>query len=524
MLLNASALSTRVLILSLTGLILFLWLLVPGSSSTIKNTISITTSNHASAGTLAERQVDFWRSLLPVLESAAPNCPSPKRNGTTGAIGFDAANPPERPVRIEMLDTDILQMRDAHSQFLQKIRETPGLRPVYVPKTRGIVYAAGGKYLPVFAIGLRMLRRTGSQLPVELFLKDKTEYEPRICNEVLPVLNAKCVVLADILESAVSNSTKVEVANYQLKAFAMLFSSFEDIVWIDADCFPLHKPENLLDSEPYTGTGMVTWPDFWISTVSPQYYLISQLPVPPISLRASSETGEFLISKKNHQLTLLLATYYNYYGPSHYFSLLSQGAPGEGDKETFVQAASAAGEPFYTVSEPVKPIGHRKEDGQIAGSAMVQFDPIEEYKALKHKNTKPPRSNAPQINHLARPRAFFIHAHFPKFNPATVFSNTSETKPTYKPDGSDSRAWLVDEDTIKAFGYDAEKAYWEEIKWVACNLENEFQSWKDKTGICNRGLLRVRSNYSSNDSTIKSKLEFTYLIIHNELKPGPGTT
>ncbi|KMU90384.1 hypothetical protein CIHG_08194 [Coccidioides immitis H538.4] len=367
---SSGVLWLRVLILSLTGLILFLWLLVPGSSSTIKNTISITTSNHASAGTLAERQVDFWRSLLPVLESAAPNCPSPKRNGTTGAIGFDAANPPERPVRIEMLDTDILQMRDAHSQFLQKIRETPGLRPVYVPKTRGIVYAAGGKYLPVFAIGLRMLRRTGSQLPVELFLKDKTEYEPRICNEVLPVLNAKCVVLADILESAVSNSTKVEVANYQLKAFAMLFSSFEDIVWIDADCFPLHKPENLLDSEPYTGTGM--------------------------------------------------------------------------------------------------------------------FDPIEEYKAHKHKNTKPPRSNAPQINHLARPRAFFIHAHFPKFNPATVFSNTSETKPTYKPDGSDSRAWLVDEDTIKAFGYDAEKAYWEEIKWVACNLENEFQSWKDKTGICNR--------------------------------------
>lgn len=486
MLLNASALSTRGLLLSVAGLLLLLWFLFP---SAIRDNLPSRPTNHASAQSLTERQITFWKSFLPVLESAAPNCPTPYRNGTTGAIGFDEDPLPERPVRIEMPDTDILKMRDAHSHFLQKIQETPKLRSVYIPKTRGMVYAAGGKYLPIFVIGLRMLRRTGSLLPVELFLKDETEYEPIICKEVLPSLNAKCVVLSTILGAAVSNSTKVAVANYQLKVFAMLFSSFEEIVWVDADCFPLHKPELLLDSEPYKGTGMVIWPDFWISTVSPQYYLISQLDVPPISLRASSETGEFLISKKNHQVTLLLATYYNYYGPSHYFSLLSQGAPGEGDKETFVQAASAANEPFYTVSEPVRPVGHRKEDGGIAGSAMIQFDPHEEYKTLRSKrHIKAPRSDPRQSdnNDHSRPRAFFIHAHFPKFNPATVFANTSETKPTYKPDGSYGRAWLVDEDTVKRFGYDAERAYWEEIKWVACNLEDKFVSWKGETGICAR--------------------------------------
>lgn len=483
MLLKASALSTRGLLLSVAGLFLLLWFLFP---SAIKDNLpSRGPTNHASTQSLIERQIAFWKAFLPVLESAAPNCPSPKRNGTTGAIGFEDPLP-ERPVRIEMPDTDILKMRDAHSNFLRKIRDTPDLRSVYIPKTRGIVYAAGGKYLPIFVIGLRMLRRTGSLLPVELFLKDDSEYEPIICKEVLPSLNAKCVVLSTVLGAAVSNSTKVDVANYQLKVFAMLFSSFEEIVWVDADCFPLHKPELLLDSEPYKGTGMVIWPDFWISTVSPQYYLISQLSVPPISLRASSETGEFLISKKNHQLTLLLATYYNYYGPSHYFSLLSQGAPGEGDKETFVQAASAADEPFYTVSEPVQPVGHRKENGEIAGSAMIQFDPHEEYKALKQ--LKNPHSNPSKSDEKtrARPRAFFVHAHFPKFNPATVFDNTTETKPTYKPDGSYGRAWVVDEDTVKRFGYDAERAYWEEIQWVACNLEDKFVSWKGETGICER--------------------------------------
>ncbi|EEP76821.1 conserved hypothetical protein [Uncinocarpus reesii 1704] len=451
MLLNASALSTRVIALSFAALILVLWLLFPGTPATVKNRITTPgndANSHATADSLRERQATFWKALLPALESAAPDCPSPSRNGSTGAIGFVDGMPLERPALIEMPDKDILMMRDAHARFLQKVRETPELRPAYVPKTRGVVYAAGGKYLPVFVIGLRMLRRTGSKLPVELFLKDETEYEPAICNEVLPALNARCVVLSTILETTASNSTKVEVAKYQLKVFAMLFSSFEEVVWIDADCFPLDQPEVLLNSEPYKSTGMVVWPDYWISTVSPQYYLISQLDVPSINIRASSETGEFLISKKNHHSTLLLSTYYNYYGPSHYFSLLSQGAPGEGDKETFVQAASAANEPFYTVSEPVQPIGHRKPNGDIAGSAMAQFDPVEDYKLYHQRNSN---SNTLGPVKPSSTRAFFIHAHFPKFNPATVFSNSSETKPTYKPDGSDGRAWLVDETTVKRF-------------------------------------------------------------------------
>jgi hypothetical protein len=57
-----------------------------------------------------------------------------------------------------------------------------------------------------------------------------------------------------------------------------------------------------------------------------------------------------------------------------YYPLLSQGAAGEGDKETFLATVSGVDDPFYQVSELICAIGHRTEGG-LAGSAMVQADP-----------------------------------------------------------------------------------------------------------------------------------------------------
>ncbi|PGH06286.1 alpha 1,2-mannosyltransferase [Blastomyces parvus] len=462
------------------------------------------------ARSIQARQIEFWHALLPILQQNAPDCPPPHRDRNAGAVGFNAAEPPPRPSHISMPEEDVLKMQQAHARFLQQVVASPKLKPVVVPKSRGVVYTAGGRYLPVFVSSLRMLRRTGSNLPVEIFLKDHAEYESSICDEVIPSLNARCVVLSDILSASPlrtshdgNQTPQVGIAHYQLKIFAMLFSSFEEIVWLDADCFPLRKPEEHLDLNPFKLTGMVIWPDFWISTVSPLYYKISQQPIPSMGLRASSETGQILLSKKTHQITLLLATYYNYYGPSHYFPLLSQGAPGEGDKETFLQAASAAGEPFYATSEPVRAVGHVKgEDGTgIAGSAMVQFDPSDEYRnyelALTNAHRKKNNNNNNHHHHSGKiannnnnnntpPRVAFIHANYPKFNPATVFDLKHETKPTYRADGSDGRAWVVPHDTVARFGYDVERAYWEEILWVACELKGKFRSWEGKEGICER--------------------------------------
>ncbi|KAE8350682.1 mannosyltransferase putative-domain-containing protein [Aspergillus coremiiformis] len=423
---------------------------------------------------LTERQTAFWKVLRSILDANPPNCPSPTLRAPVSAIHFNATTLDPRPDLILLGNNEIEAMEAAHANYLNALKTAKKLRPVHSPGTRGLVTTAGGSYLPVFLSSLRMLRRTGSTLPVEVYMKDASEYEKRICEDVLPDMGARCLILSDVVGKDV-------IQHYQLKVFAVLFSSFEEVVWMDADCFPLDKPEILLNHEPFTSTGLVTWPDFWASSVSPVYYNISQQSMPPMTERQSSETGIFLVSKKTHYYTMLLAAYYNYYGPSHYFRLLSQGAPGEGDKETFLQAATAVGGSFYAVSERVQALGHHKPDG-LSGSAMAQSDPIGDY-ALTSQGKW--RVQDPSVDQP--PRVFFIHANYPKFNPAeNVFGANWETAPTLRPDGTEGRAWTAPDDVLRRFGQDIEKAYWEEIKWVSCNSEIEFRTWEGKKGVCEK--------------------------------------
>lgn len=416
--------------------------------------------------------INFWRQFQSLLETHKPTCNSPKRLGHAAATGFKSSDAGPRPDLLKMTTRDVRTMKKAHEDFVEAIElDPPAL--AYIPGTKGLVTTAGGPYLPVLVISLRMLRRTGSKLPMEVFLATPDEYEEYICDQVLPSLNAQCVVLSEIMK-AVPGSTEIE--KYQLKPFAMLFSSFEEILFLDADAFPIAKPETLFEQEPFRSTKLLTWPDFWASSASPFYYQIASQSVPAMESRQSTESGEVLISKRTHLRTLLLCTYYNFWGPTHYYRLLSQGAAGEGDKETFINAAMALNEPFYQVSEPICAMGHRTEGG-LAGSAMLQFDPIEDYQMAQKKDGRAKGSST------AAPRAFFIHANFPKFNPATVFSKQA-VNPAFNDDGTYTRAWTIPEDKIKAFGADVEKQFWAEILWTGCELENKFGSWANRTDIC----------------------------------------
>lgn len=418
----------------------------------------------------------FWRAFQPVLDAHAPACESPTRSEKANSTRFDPIKGVERPDLMSMPGQDVQKMKAMHSALVRDL-DGDSLRPHYVPGTKGLVSTAGGPYLPILTISLRMLRHYGSTLPMEVFLASEEEYEPYICDTVFAELNAKCVILDKILKQAPNTAS---IAQYQYKPFAMLFSSFEQVLFLDADAFPLHDPAVLFSSDPYLSVNMVTWPDFWASSASPLYYTIASQTVPPTTKRASTESGVVIISKRTHWRTLLLATYYNYYGPSHYYPLFSQGAAGEGDKETFIAAAAAVGESFYQVSEPLRAIGHRAADGGMDGSAMVQYDPIEDYDLTRRGLWRvADDSVAPS------PRPFFIHANVPKFNPATIFDD-HDIDPVRDSKGRWIRPWTIPEDTIQAFEEDVEKQFWSEIKWVACELEDKFESWKDKKEICAR--------------------------------------
>ena len=167
--------------------------------------------------------------------------------------GFDY-----RPELISLSQANIDDIRDAHTRFASKIPELVPQLP-YVKGTKGIVTTASDRFMPVLIVSLRALHRTGTKLPVEVFIDSQEVYEKEICEVVLPTLNARCLVMSEILD-AVPN--RIKVSKYQLKVLSMLFSSFDEMLLLDADNFAMEKPEDLFSTEPFVSKGLVTWPDY----------------------------------------------------------------------------------------------------------------------------------------------------------------------------------------------------------------------------------------------------------------------
>jgi alpha 1,2-mannosyltransferase len=455
--------------------------------------------SQAEYANLFSRQVTFWRSFYPDLTAHAPICdPLIHPEDTHLEIPYNATQEQPRPDKVTLTGHQLHALRASHQSFVGEIkRKAAQYLPYnlpYIKKTQGIVTTAGGSYLPVAVISIRMLRKTGSQLPVEVFLAKQEEWDPQICGVVFPtLLNARCVVLQDIFDAAAQDKG-VKIDKYQYKVMSILFSSFEEVLFMDSDCFPAYDPQQLFLSNPFSSTGLVLWPDFWFPSESSFFFDISGIKEPLVHVRPSTESGEIMYSKPKHQLSLLLATYYNYYGPDFYYPLQSQGAPGEGDKETFYWAAIALQEPIYSVGTMVRALGYTTTKGEWRGSAMVQHDPIMDLAMgdprRNNDNGDAAQPAAPGQAEAYPPihrRPYFVHANFPKFDPATIFQEEAmgATGPTRDADGTLRRVWQsTAAEAIEEFGFDLERRLWSEIWDTACEYEGEFLAWTGIMDIC----------------------------------------
>jgi alpha 1,2-mannosyltransferase len=480
MLLSASRFTRSPLILCLVAFtsLFLLWNVFERSSSLSP---SFSGPNSATPAPLLEKQRAFWQSFSPNLLKYGPQCePIIHYEGGDLSIGY---NPTEhsalRPDHLNANDNQLDNLRNEHAEFKAHLLEQNYSLPT-VAKSRGVVTTAGGKYLPVAVVSIRMLRETGSSLPVEVFLATHEEWDFQICDVVFSQLNARCVVLSDIF-NPYGRKESVEIDKYQYKIMSIVFSTFEEVLFLDADAFPIFDPELYFDSEPFLSTGLVRWPDFWFPSESPLFFQIAGIAEPTVWEKSATESGELYYSKKRHTNSLLLALYYNFYGPDFYYPLQSQGAPGEGDKETFLWAAVVFDEPFYTVKKKVRAVGYNTKSGDWRGSAMVQFDPAEDLKLQSSDNPAMTEVG----NELIRP--LFLHANFPKFNPGTIFEDVSfgASGPTKDSDGTMRQVWFDDRETsVNFFGFDLERRLWSVIREVACEYEGKFDSWEGLVDVC----------------------------------------
>jgi len=220
---------------------------------------------------------------------------------------------------------------------------------------RGIVMCAGGvSYFTCAWISISMLRKSACALPIEVWYSGmELNQEVIECLKALKVDCRNCKDYSDLT-----------ITGFMMKPFAILNSSFREVLLLDADNNCVTDPSYLFDSGEYRENNAVFWPDFgttdkrspiWKITATDDYGSIEQ------------ESGQLLINKERCWKELNLCWHFNLQRSDYYKMLW-------GDKDTFRFSWMALGSPFYMIPTPVGLCGFDRPETGFVGVSLVQHD------------------------------------------------------------------------------------------------------------------------------------------------------
>jgi ADP-heptose:LPS heptosyltransferase len=227
---------------------------------------------------------------------------------------------------------------------------------------RGIVICAGGvRYFTCVWVCIHRLRRAGCSLPIEVWYLGASEMTPQMI-ELLTELGVTCMDASEMRKRYPCR----QLNGWELKAYAVVYSSFAEVLFLDADNVAVKDPEFLFDSPEYVNHGAVFWPDYghFENTAKAWTLLGMEQPSHP-----EFESGQMLIDKTRCWRPLRLALWLNEHSDLFYRLL-------HGDKETFHLAWRKLGQPFHFITTPI----------QTLGWTMCQHDPKGE-RLFQHRNT-----------------------------------------------------------------------------------------------------------------------------------------
>jgi alpha 1,3-mannosyltransferase len=224
---------------------------------------------------------------------------------------------------------------------------------------RGIVLSGNDKQAPYFLTSIMSFRKLGCNLPVEIMYLGENDLNDdwRMKLESIPG-----VVTRDL--SQMVSDEGWELKGWASKAFALLMSSFREVIYLDADALFFVNPEDLFEDPGYVETGALFFRDRVYSPSSRKQWLKDMLPK-PISRKAQTsrywtgesreqqESGCLVVDKWRHFVAMLTVTRMN--GPDRDDNAKT-GAKGVyslfyGDKETFWLGWELAGDTDYWFNE-----------------------------------------------------------------------------------------------------------------------------------------------------------------------------
>lgn len=207
-----------------------------------------------------------------------------------------------------------------------------------------------------------------------------------------------------------------------------------------------------------------------------------------------------MLTKGEQSQSLCLATYYNFYGPQHYYTLISQGWAGWGDKDTFPMALRSLHQEYYMVPHDLKTLF---VNGTVQGIGMLQADPTN------------------QTNY----QPMFLHSNVVKWGIRAFYCKGCGSDPIdpvaasaiEKSDSSINlhlkehyRIFKIED--MKAMGIDPEPLIWKSMEHTACR-----SVWKDD-GLCARTREHMEKTFGNQfrPNRIAGLLGYDYVCVLNK--------
>jgi len=261
------------------------------------------------------------------------------------------------------------QLKPEEKKLLKNISKLmPQLRNELVPypdgyfKGQGIVLTVGINQLLHTKLNLRIIEWLKIKLSIEVWYSS-TQISDHIANELLnyvPKLNLKmccferfqCHSLNNKEISLKSNyvylpqTKSIYEKIYSYKLAAILSSTFDEIIFLDSDCYMVRDPTDLFQKDPmYQIFGSLFYPDIYKSHQHPQLWSI--LNTTCVNNEFSLDSGVLLLDKKRVWNGLYMAKLMGDHQHIFYQYFISHG-----DKDTFRLSFRYMKIPYYIVGIP----------------------------------------------------------------------------------------------------------------------------------------------------------------------------
>lgn len=187
---------------------------------------------------------------------------------------------------------------------------------------RGAVICGGGAYEASAYVACRMLRHVGWEHPIQVWHRGVGE---PVSDRIRSLPGVEVVDT----EAHPARRTRRLMGGWESKSLAILNSPFEEVLFLDADCYPIYNPDVCFEPEnnPH---GIVTWPDVPVVDAGIHWPTYGVAPDDKPALNG----GHYVLSKRRSWPVWQLAAHYDNHSEYYYWhTIYGVEVGGFGDQE-----------------------------------------------------------------------------------------------------------------------------------------------------------------------------------------------